>query len=308
MILVAGGTGTLGRSLLPLLLERGEAVRVLTRGARPDNGLAALGVEVVIGDVRDKAAVARAVSGVSTVVSAIQGFGGPGAVGVRAIDRDGNANLIDAACAAGVERFVLLSIGQAAVDHPIELLRMKAIAEERLKASGLAWTIIRPTAYQQTWLEIVGRPLVMTGRTRILGRGRNPINFVSAEDVARQVARAVADPGTNGRTIDVGGPDNLTFDEFVGIVREVTGATGTVSHVPLVAMRLMSMLLRPVRPVMAGQIAAGVVMDTRDMTADTSEAARRSLVGPATHLGEVAARQLGTQPDGPTLGTLAARP
>ena len=174
MILVAGGTGTLGRSLLPLLLERGEAVRVLTRGERPDNGLAALGVEVVIGDVRDKAAVARAVSGVSTVVSAIQGFGGPGALGVRAIDRDGNANLIEAARAAGVERFVLLSIGQAAADHPIELFRMKAIAEERLKASGLAWTIIRPTAYQQTWLEIVGRPLVMTGRTRDLRSGTKP--------------------------------------------------------------------------------------------------------------------------------------
>ena len=253
----------------------------------------------------------------STVVSAIQGFGGPGALGVQAIDRDGNANLIEAARAAGVERFVLLSIGQAAADHPIELFRMKAIAEERLKASGLAWTIIRPTAYQQTWLEIVGRPLVMTGRTRIFGRGRNPINFVSAEDVARQVARAVADPGTNGMTIDVAGPDNLTFDEFVGIVREVTSAAGTVSHVPLVAMRLMSVLLRPVRPVLAGQIAAGVVMDTRDMTADTSEAARRSLVGPATHLARLPpvssarnrrVRHWARSPPGPRRASRAARP
>ncbi len=308
MILVAGGTGTLGRSLLPLLLERGETVRVLTRGERPDNGLSALGVEVVIGDVRDKAAVADAMIGVSTVVSAIQGFGGPGALGVRAIDRDGNANLIDAARVAGVERFILLSIGQAAADHPIELFRMKAFAEDRLKASGLAWTIFRPTAYQELWLEIVGRPLVATGRTRIFGRGRNPINFVSADDVARQVARAVADPATDGRTIDVVGPDNLTFDDFVGVVRDVTGATGTVSHVPVPAMRLMSLLLRPVRPILAGQIAAGVVMDTRDMTADTSESARRALVGPATHLGEVADRQLGAHPEGPRVTTVAARP
>src|SRR5437899_4009726 len=230
MILVAGGTGALGRSLLPLLLERGEAIRVLTRGERPDRGLSALGVDVVTGDVRDKAAVARAVSGASVVVSAIQGFGGPGALGAQAIDRDGNFNLIDAAREAGVERFILLSIGQAALDHPIELFRMKALAEERLKASGLASTIIRPTAYQETWLEIVGRPLVATGRTRIFGRGQNPGNFVSADDVAWQVTRAVADPGTAGQTIDIAGPENLTFDEFVGIVRDVTGVTGTVSH------------------------------------------------------------------------------
>ena len=52
-------------------------------------------------------------AGVRTVISAINGFGGDGALGVRAIDRDGNVNLIDAAEAAGVEHFVLVSIQQA---------------------------------------------------------------------------------------------------------------------------------------------------------------------------------------------------
>ena len=228
MILVAGGTGTLGRSLIPLLAVHGEPIRVLTRGGRPSPQLALPGVETAIGDVRDPETLRRAMVGVRTVVSAINGFGGNGALGVKAIDRDGNVNLIDAAEAAGVEHFVLVSVQQAAADHPIELFRMKAVAEQRLRASRLTWTMVRPTAYQETWLEIVGRPLVTTGSTRVFGRGQNPINFVSAGDVARIVDLALTDPALRGASVDVPGPENLTFDAFVDTVKATTGATGTV--------------------------------------------------------------------------------
>ena len=53
MILVAGGTGMLGRSLIPLLAGHGEPIRVLTRGGRPSPQLALPGIEATIGDVRD---------------------------------------------------------------------------------------------------------------------------------------------------------------------------------------------------------------------------------------------------------------
>jgi uncharacterized protein YbjT (DUF2867 family) len=301
MILVAGGTGMLGHSLVPLLTTHGEPVKVLSRGTHGAASPSVPGVEVVTGDVRDAASVDRAMAGARTVVSAINGFGGPGALGVRVIDRDGNAALIDAAVRAGVEHFVLVSIQGASTDHPIELFRMKAEAEARLKASGLAWTIIRPTAYQETWLEIVGRPLVQTGKTRVFGRGQNPINFVSAEDVARIVEVAVFDASRRGATIDVSGPQNLTFDDFVEIVRAATATTGTVDHVPLPMLRLMSLLLRPFKPVLAGQMAASVVMDTRDMTADTTARANRFPSIPSTPLSDVASRRLGVAGGGQTL-------
>ncbi|MEO8437133.1 MAG: NAD(P)H-binding protein [Chloroflexota bacterium] len=292
MILVAGGTGTLGRLLIPRLVGRGESVRVLTRGVPGESQALPAGVEIMIGDVRDREAVDRAMTGVRTVVSAIQGFGGPGAGGVRAIDGQGNGNLTAAAEGAGVDRFVLLSIGQASPHHPSELFRVKAEAERRLQASSLAWTIVRPTAYQETWLELVGRPLVETGRTRIFGRGRNPINFVSAEDVAGIVDLALFDPALRASTIEVAGPENLTFEAFVATVREVTGAAGTVSHVPLPMMRLLAVALRPVKPILASQIATAVIMDTRDMTADATDRARRFPSVPVTRLAEVAARRL----------------
>ncbi|MEP6638603.1 MAG: NAD(P)H-binding protein [Chloroflexota bacterium] len=292
MILVAGGTGTLGRSLIPRLLARGESVRVLTRGVRAEAHALPAGVEAVIGDVRDRRAVDRAMTGARTVVSAIQGFGGPGAAGVRAIDGQGNANLIAAAEAAGVDRFLLLSIGQASPDHPSELFRVKAEAERRLRASSLAWTIVRPTAYQETWLELVGRPLVETGRTRVFGRGRNPINFVSADDVAGIVDAALFDPALRAATIEVAGPEDLTFEAFVATVRQVTGARGSVSHVPLAMMRLLATVLGPVKPILAAQIATAVVMDTRDMTADATDRRRRFPSVAVTRLEEAASRRL----------------
>jgi NADH dehydrogenase len=273
-------------------VERGEQVRVVTRGTRPAEQLAVPGVETIVGDIRDRAVVDRAVAGARTVISAIQGFGGDGALGVQAIDRDANAGLIRAAVAAGVDHFVLLSIHGASADHPIELFRMKAAAEGRLKASGLSWTIVRPTAYQELWLEIIGRPLLDTGRTRVFGRGRNPINFVASGDVARVIEQATIDPGLRGATIDVAGPENLSFDEVVEVVRDVTGVEGSVNHVPPVMLRVMSAVLRPIKPVLAGQIAAAIVMGSRDMTADSTERVRRFPSIPATRLTDVALRQL----------------
>src|SRR4029079_11834647 len=114
---------------------------------------------------------------------------------------------------------------------------------------------------------------------------------------------AVTEPALRGESVDLQGPENLTFDEFVETVKATTGATGTVNHVPLPMLRAMSLILRPIKPVLAGQMAAAVVMDTRDMTADTTDRPRRSRDTPSTLLREVAARQLRPAP-----GTSIGRP
>src|SRR5215217_6035645 len=111
----------------------------------------------------------------------------------------------------------------AAPDHPMELFRMKYLAEQELKESGLAWTIIRPTAYMETWAALIGEPLLKSGRTRIFGRGENPINFVSAQDVARFVELAVVDPAMHGEVVEVGGPENLSMNQFAQTFETVSG-------------------------------------------------------------------------------------
>lgn len=266
MILVAGGTGTLGKVLVPRLVQSRLPVRVMTRtAAEPIEG-----VEIVNGDVRSPEDATRAVIGAGSVVSAVTGFGPRRDVTARSVDLEGNRTLFAAARAAGVEHVVLLSVHDAAPDHPIELFRMKYAAEQALRESGLAWTIVRSTAYQETWVRLLCEPLVVKGKTRVFGRGENPINFVSVQDVARIVERAVVDRELRGHVIEVAGPENLTMNEIVETFKAQTGVTGSVAHVPRAALRAASVALQPFNASMAALIRAALVMDTQDMSAEAA--------------------------------------
>jgi len=264
-------------------------VRIITRDPERAQNLRNELVEVVGGDVRDLGDVKRSMFGVSTVISAISGFGMRG-VNPRTVDWKGNSNLIEAAQAGGVEHFILVSIHGAAKVHPVELYRMKYLAEQELTRSRLAWTIIRPTISMETMAALIGEPLLKTGKTRIFGRGENPINFVSGQDVAQFVGLAVTDPAMRGEMVEVGGPENLSLNQFVRTFQAVTGKIGKASHVPLPMMRLMSVIVRPVNPTLARQIQAAIITDTTDMTFDATESRRNYPSIPFTKLAEMIKR------------------
>jgi uncharacterized protein YbjT (DUF2867 family) len=290
VILVAGGTGTLGTRVVRLLTERGEAVRVLARDPARAGELPGT-VELVTGDVCDPARVAAAVTGCRTVVSAVHGFVGPGRTSPESVDRDGNRTLIRAAAAAGVEQLVLVSVLDAGPDHPMSLHRAKYAAERALRGSDLAWTIIRPAAYLETWVGIVGAKLPSKGQTLVFGPGRNPIAFVSADDVAAVVDLAVRDPSLRGQVLEVAGPEVLSFTQLADRLVAASGRPGRVRHVPLPLLRAMSVLARPVAPVVARQAQAAVVMNTTDMTADVAGLRDRFPTVTSATLDELLARQ-----------------
>jgi uncharacterized protein YbjT (DUF2867 family) len=256
MILVAGGTGRLGTLVVSHLAAGGRDVRVLTRDPTRAHHLPDGVAEIVNGDVRDRASIERALRGVTTVVSAVHGFAGPGRVSPASVDRDGNANLVDVATAAGAD-VVLMSVVGASVDSPMELFRAKHAAEQHLRESGTPWTIVRATAFVELWAEIMAKPIVF-------GRGNNPINFVSVGDVAAVVERAVVDAGLRGRVLEVGGPQSLTFNELAVLLQDVRGRSQKTRHVPRALLRAMAPLARQAR--------AAVTMDTTDMTFDASTA------------------------------------
>ena len=268
MIVVAGGTGTLGTRLVPRLAGAGLAVRVLTRDPARARHLAGPGVEVVRGDVRDPASVGAALRGAGTVISAVHGFTGPGGVSPASVDRAGNANLIDAAARVGAA-FVLVSVVGASAGHPIGLFRAKHAAEETLRASGVPWTIVRATAFMETWSAIMSQPLRASGKIPVFGRGDNPVNFVSAADVAALAELAITDPGLCGQILELGGPDNLTFNQLAAIVQETLGQPGTVRHIPRPALQAMAWTAAAIKPALARQARAALAMDTLDMAFDS---------------------------------------
>ena len=214
---------------------------MLTRDPARARHLAGPGVEVIRGDVRDPVQVARAVHGAGTVVSAVHGFTGPGGVCPASVDRAGNASLIGAAARAGAT-FVLVSVVGAAPSHPIGLFRAKHAAEETLRASGIPWAIVRATAFMETWATIMGRPLLASGKILVFGRGDNPVNFVSAADVAALIELTVTDPGLRGQVVELGGPDNFTFNQLAAILQQSTGRHATVRHIPRPALQVMAFL------------------------------------------------------------------
>ena len=286
MILVAGGTGRLGGTLVELLTTGGLQVRLLTRHPKRAQQLSPRNVQLVVGDVRDAPSLAPALAGVETVISAVTGFG-PGGDGPRAVDFLGNENLIAAAEAAGAKQFILVSIHRAGPDHPMELNRMKFCAEQRLRTSRLDWTIIRPTVFMELWAGIIGGTGMEKGKTTLFGRGDNPINFVSAGDVAHFIHLSLSDPRLRRATLDVGGPENLTMKNVGEIVDRVRDRKAAVRHIPLPVMRIGALLMRPIRPDVARLLQAGVVMATGDLSFDPRDLRTRYPEIPLTRLADV---------------------
>ena len=149
-IAIAGGHGQIGLRLGKLLAARGDRVRGLIRNPDQADDLRAVGVEPVVCDLErvDAAAVAEAVAGADAVVFAAGAGPGSGEARKATMDRDGAVKLIEAARREGIERYVIVSSRGADAgargDGFAAYLRAKGEADEALRASGLAYTIVRP--------------------------------------------------------------------------------------------------------------------------------------------------------------------
>jgi uncharacterized protein YbjT (DUF2867 family) len=269
VILVAGGTGRLGSLVVRGLAQRQIPVRVLTRDPARAGHLAADGVEVTVGDVRDPATLTKAVSGADVVVSAIHGFAGVDGVTPATIDRDGNVHLIDAARDAG-SHVVMMSVVGAAADSPLELFRMKYAAEQHLLASGVPCTIVRATAFLELWVELLHKTAARSGRPVVFGRGANPINFVSACDVAAVVERAITDVTTRGSILQIGGPDNISLNQLAAAVQASAGRTSQPRHIPRPALHLIANTIGRIKRDLGRQARAAIAMDQIDLTFDST--------------------------------------
>ncbi len=311
MILVAGGTGTLGSEVVGALVSAGESVRVLTRHADRAGRLPVGEIEVVVGDVRSAADVAAAMRDVTTVISAIQGFAGVEPNGATAVDLDGNKHLLQSATREGVRRFVLISAAGADPASSLGLRRIKYQAEQAVRSGSIPWTIIRPTVYMETWLHLLGTMYTAKKTVTLFGRGDNPINFVSVRDVAAVIVATLSTEKWVGRVLEIGGPEDITLNAVAAGVLAHQGAahqgaahpqgshhhgdiSGAVTHVPRIILRMLSTALKPVKPDVAAMAQFGLVMDTSDMTLPM-DAARAELPAlPQTRFSELLAGAVAT--------------
>jgi uncharacterized protein YbjT (DUF2867 family) len=196
-ILIIGGHGKVALLLAPLLVARGDEVTSVIRNPEHATEVAGTGADPLVADIEDLSTdeLSSLVAGHDAVVWSA-GAGGGSPARTYAVDRDAAIRSMDAAVAAGVQRFVMVSYFGARIDHGVPeensffaYAEAKAAADEHLRASPLSWTVLGPSALT------LDEP---TGRIDV---DAETSGSVSRADVAAVVAAVLEEEATIGRTI-----------------------------------------------------------------------------------------------------------
>lgn len=239
MNLLIGATGMVGGETCRLLADEHKPVRALVRETSDPNTVArlkSLGTEIVKGDLKDRVSLDAACKDVTTVISTASATRSPQAGdSLDSVDAQGQLNIIDAARAAGVKNFVFISFPPIDVEFPLQTAKRRA--EERLRQSGMTYTILQPTCFAEVWLSPHLGFDIANQTARVYGEGRNKISWISFLDVARFAVAALEAPAAKNAVIRLGGPEALSPCEVVELAEQITGKEFKVECVPIEALR-----------------------------------------------------------------------
>jgi uncharacterized protein YbjT (DUF2867 family) len=235
MILVVGATGNVGGGVCEALCAQGKSVRAMVReSSDPDRvrWLEGLATEVVRGELRDPESLARACDSVETVVSGATTITSLGTDSIRAVDRDGELSLVEAAQGAKAGHFIYVSY-TCHVDTDDPLTQAKRAVEQRLRESEMGFTILRPSYFMEMWLGPALGWELPERRARVLGSGEQRVNWISARDVVRAIVACVDNPQALGQTIELGGPEALSPNDVVRLAESFLDQPISVEWVPV---------------------------------------------------------------------------
>jgi uncharacterized protein YbjT (DUF2867 family) len=242
LILVTGGTGFVGGHVVHALRAAGNDVRVLVRDRRKAVRLEAWGATLVEGNMTQPASLAAAVSGADTVVHLVAVRQGR-EERFQQVMVDGTRNLLSAAQAGGVGRFIHMSaLGTSETTKDlVPYYRAKWETEQLVASSGIPSVIFRPSfvfGSDGGILPTFVRLARLAPVTPIIGSGRQRIQPIWVDDVAEYFTRAVGLAAANGRTFELGGPDVVSWNEFWDRLKRVRRSRRPSVHVPVGLMRL----------------------------------------------------------------------
>jgi len=249
-VLVTGATGFVGGALVAALREHQHDVRALVRSRPRAEGLVAQGVELTLGEVGDRQALADAVGGVQAVVHLAGLLAEPHPGDFIRVNVEGTRNVVEAAEAAGVERLVFVSSVSASGPSPTGAPltetqpsspasaygRSKADAERLVRAHGerLPYTIVRPpVVYGPGDRKLL--PLFKLARLGVLpsaGAGTERVSLVHVRDLAVGIAAALEHPAAARDTFFLADPDAPSLRELLRTIGLAAGADVHVLPLP----------------------------------------------------------------------------
>ncbi len=211
-LLITGATGKTGRYIVEGLAARGVRARALVRNPAAAAWLRDAGMEPVAGDMEQPAALATAFAGIDQAL--LLAANSPGQVAVE-------QGFIDAARAAGVKRIVKFSAIAAGGDNDYRFARWHGEAEQHLRQSGLAWSIVRPGFFMQNFLMLAAT--IKAEGKYYLPACDEPIGLVDVRDAAAVTVACLLDPRQTGCIRTVTGADSLTMTECAARMTAVLG-------------------------------------------------------------------------------------
>ncbi|WP_036487668.1 SDR family oxidoreductase [Myxosarcina sp. GI1] len=228
MYLVTGATGSLGRRVVRQLRDKDMPVRAFARLSANYGELADRGAEIFIGDLRQERDITKACRDVRYIISC-HGSG----KNAQALDYRANIDLIDRAIENNVEHFVFISVlGADRGYQDSATFKAKREVEKYLAASGLNYTILRPSGFANNLLPLAER-FRDTGIYLLIGDPKNRSSIVSTDDLATiAIASTTTEPAKN-QTFAVGGPDILKREDIPRIFARLFDKDPIVINPPL---------------------------------------------------------------------------
>jgi uncharacterized protein YbjT (DUF2867 family) len=238
MILVVGSTGFLGSEICRRLTASGKSVRGLVRSTSDPEKVArlkAMGVETVLGDLRDPASLAAACQGVDTVITtATTTISMQPGDSIPVTDQQGQLDLVQAARQAGVRKYVYISVPQGM--EPCPLTTAKRAVEQAVISSGMDYTILCPTMFMEVWLGPMVGFDYPNAKANIYGDGHATNAYISREDVAEYAVQSLDNPAASNALFELGHPQMHSLLDVVRAFELAGGKPFELQFVPVVAL------------------------------------------------------------------------
>jgi NADH dehydrogenase len=243
-VLVTGAAGYVGNNTVRRLVELGKPVRAMVRNSEKAkqrlSGLASK-IEIVEGDVEDRAALKPFMKDVSAVIHLVAIPMEKNGATYENVNYQGTINMVDAARDAGVERFINMCQNGATPDHFSRFLRSKGRAQQYVAQSSLKWTAMRPSAIfgpQDEFFNAFARLIRLTPIIfPLIGGGTALFQPVSVYDVVEAMVRSLDDDNTIGKEFELGGPEVLTLGEIEKRVLQAMGTSRVLINTPVGLLR-----------------------------------------------------------------------
>ncbi|MEJ7763786.1 MAG: complex I NDUFA9 subunit family protein [Thermomicrobiales bacterium] len=245
-VLLTGGTGFVG-SAIRQAIDR--PLRLLVRDKAKAARATGVGIELVEGDVTDAASLRGAMDGCSAVVHLVAIIAEEGGATFDGVIHRGTVNVVDEAKRAGVGRFIHMSAMGARDDDRFAYMRAKWQAEQAVQASGLTWTIFRPSVIFGPGDGFINQLAGLIRKAPVIpvvGAGTSKFMPVRVEEVAEAFRRALDDPSaTGGQIYELGGAKIYTYEELLDVIAAKLGKKKPKVHIPVGLMMPIVKLSKP---------------------------------------------------------------